>query len=128
MALAALGISALTLLCTLVILGRLHTLATTLAERAQAADRAEAEAKFLRTQVSSLQEKLLAVTAPAAQARLHVQEHPEAKPLAEQPSRVVPWRNPMQIEVPEGWQHPEALGGIALSDREAKGLWEPLGE
>lgn len=106
------GISALTLLTALAILSRLHTLKQAITGSDLALTRAEAEAKFLRTQVQSLQEKLLAVMDPGAQARLYVQEHPQEKPPSEPTPRIAPYRNPMQIEVPPAWQDPNSLGPI----------------
>lgn len=115
MALAGVVLGALAFLASLLVLGRLHLLSLTLsALRDSVLSSGQGEVTFLRRQTELLQQQVLALTEPGAQARLHVQALPEEHPVKQATRRgpapaPTPSRNPQQIEWDPRWSGPDAF-------------------
>lgn len=110
----------LSLLASLVCIARLQALTSALTDHFEAEDKRHLEeVAFQRKQIEALQQQLLAVAVPAAQARLHFQSlPPEARPNSEHPP-VRSSRNPLQVDVPPAWAEPNPKILRPLD-------WEPL--
>lgn len=104
---ALLFLTTVTLLAALASLGRLHLLSRdTHALRDAVLGGQQGEVNYLRRQVETLQQQVLALTDPGAQARLHVQGQPLSQPSQSRPLRAAPFepstRNPMIMDIPPG--------------------------
>jgi len=118
MALATVTIASLAFLAAIAALGRLHLLSLSLSSLRDAVLAAgQGEVNHLRKQVETLQQQVLALTDPGAQARLHVQALPVEQQAERKPRRepaLVSGRNPQQIDIHPRLSDPMAFEVLGI--------------